>query len=201
MNFGKMISAWKNVLLSPKTTLTSEAARSDLSIMDPLIAFAIAGVFVAIAAFANQVIGSVFTFDLGKIGTQIVISILTLPIAFIASIIGYAFFAGLIWAVAMVLGGKASYAKLYYVLSTFAVPISIVTSVFSIIPCIGPLVSFVLGIYSLLLLTIGIKRVYGFDNVKAVVAWLVPGVVVFIISVIIAIIMFGIGTLKALLGL
>ena len=173
MDFGSMFSTWQNVLLKPKESLTSEAAK-DSTLMDGFMSFLVGAIVVAILVFLGQLV-----FGLGAlagIGAAIIDFIGVLVLSFLGTLV--------IWILAMILGGKASYTKLYYLSSTFTVPLQMLMVLLSFIPLIGGIISILLWLYSLVLLAMALKRLYGFDNVKAGIVVAIP-VIVLIIALVV----------------
>ncbi|HQT44479.1 MAG TPA: Yip1 family protein [Candidatus Micrarchaeota archaeon] len=197
MDFGRMFSSWKSVLLSPKTALTVEAGRDNVSLLDGAIPFFIAAVILAIFTFIGYMIGGIFNaagsssatgaamiFGVGLLGGAI-FAIVTLALSFVLSFLG----TFVIWIISLILGGRASFTKLYYVSSTFMVPLQIIAAVISIIPCVGSVVALAGWIYSLTLLAIALKRLYGFDNTKAGIVIAIPLAIIVLIAIIAAVIL------------
>lgn len=198
MDFSSMFSMWRNVLLQPKEALTSEAAKSDVTLMDGFVPYALAAVVSAVFYFIGSMLGLSYGFS-GSGGFMA--ALLGAIVAFVGLLVLSLVEAGILWIVAMAFGGKASYAKLYYLVSTFGVPISIITSVVSLVPCVGGLISLLLGIYMLVLLVIAMKRLYGFDTTKAAIAVVAFFVVFAIIAIVLAIVIFGVAVLGTIAAL
>lgn len=197
MDFGRMFSSWKSVLLSPRTALTTEAGRDNVSLLDGAIPFFIAAAILAIFTFIGYIIGGIFnaagsgsaTGAVMIFGTGIVagalFAIVTLLLSFALSFLGTL----VIWILSMILGGRASFTKLYYVSSTFMVPLQIIAAIISIIPCLGSVVVLAGWIYSLALLAITLKRLYGFDSMKAGIVIAIPLAIIALIAIVAAVIL------------
>jgi len=193
-----MFSVWKNVLLKPKESLTAEAAKADVALMDGLVPYVLAAVVSAIMFFLGQLLGLSFGASAMGAAFDVVGALIGAVFVLVAVVVFSLLEAALLWIIAMALGGKASYAKLYYLLSTFCVPISIITAVVGMIPCLGGLISLILGIYTLVLLVIAMKRLYGFDTAKAAITVIVFFVVLLAIILVLAVVIFGVAVLGAL---
>jgi len=105
------------------------------------------------------------------------------PVGAIFAVIGFAIFTALIQWVAKLFGGTGSFKKLAYTFAMITVPVSVISSVLTlvgIIPFIGiltGLIGFGLSIYVLVLEVQAIKAVNRLDSGKAVGALLLPGLV------------------------
>ncbi|MEK6954109.1 MAG: YIP1 family protein [Candidatus Micrarchaeota archaeon] len=146
---------WMEVLQKPKDVFKAQKGKGDIGkgVMNFAIAYLIVGVIYAIFAIAVPVAAVTILFS-------------TLIGGIIGSFIGV----GVLYLVAMLLGGKGSFEDMYYLLSIFAAPITIL----GIIPFVG----FLASLYGLYLLTLAIMEVHGFDTLKAVLVWLIPAIVV-----------------------
>ncbi len=109
------------------------------------------------------------------------------PIGAIFAVLFFAISTALVQWVAKLFGGTGTFDKLAYVFSSFAVPYSVVTSVLSllsIIPFVGiltGLISFVLGIYVIILEVLAVKAVDRLDTGKATGAVLLPWLVILLL--------------------
>ncbi len=108
------------------------------------------------------------------------------PVGAIFAVLGFAIGVGLIQWVAKLFGGTGSFDKLAYSFSAIIVPVSVVSAVLTligIIPFIGiltGLISFGIGIYTIVLQVLAVKAVNGLDTGKAVGSVLLPGLVIFL---------------------
>ncbi|MDY0019134.1 MAG: Yip1 family protein [Anaerolineae bacterium] len=115
----------------------------------------------------------------------------SIPSGAVGAVIGFFISVGLIHLVAKLLQGQGTYTETFFLSAAAAVPITIVMSViqiigglFNLIPVIGPifailvgLVSFVLGIYSLVLSAMAVAAAHRFSLGKGFAAVLIPGAV------------------------
>lgn len=160
------INLWIPALTKPKETF-SKAKKSKVSLVDALIIMALCG------AIEGLVVG-LFT-GAGLIWGLIIGLVAALLFSFVGT--------GLFWLMAKLLGGKGEFTRQYYLYSLFGAPIAI-ASILGILPVIGQVISILLSLYSLYPLTISIREIHGFDTLKAVLSWLVPGIILLVIAVI-----------------
>lgn len=106
------------------------------------------------------------------------------PIAAVIAVILFALMVGVAMLISRAFGGRATFDQLAYVLAAITVPVTLISSVLSIlgaIPFVGlcfGLLSFVLAIYALVLEIIAVKAVAGIDLLGAIVSVLALPVVV-----------------------
>jgi hypothetical protein len=74
-----------------------------------------------------------------------------------------------------------------------------VTAVLNIIPFLGPLFGFVIGIYELYLLTLALTVTHQYSTTKAVVTWLIPALVAFVLALCVGLIV-GAAMFNAIMG-
>jgi hypothetical protein len=109
------------------------------------------------------------------------------PFAGLLSIVFFALFVAIVQWIAKLFGGTGTYDKLLYALAAITVPFTIVSSLFvllGVIPIVGMcfgLLSFGLGIYSLVLQVMAVKAVNRFGWGQATGSVFLPGCVVFIL--------------------
>ncbi|MCL6089041.1 MAG: YIP1 family protein [Candidatus Marsarchaeota archaeon] len=176
VDFSGMFNAWIAVLTKPVESLKAEA-KSKNGMKEGAIGYAIAGL---IAALLILVVGLAFGSSMGAAGFALAGfgAIFMAAMAFVMLMAATFVEAGLIHLSAKLLGGKGGFGKFYYLTSTFLAPIFMANMVLSFVPCIGMLASIALFIYSAYLFVITIRELYGLDNVKAFIAWLLPIIVV-----------------------
>lgn len=169
---------WIPALTKPGETFSKLKGKA--SLVDAVIVMAvvglISGILMGLLAGPVGIIG-------GAIGGAIG--------AVIMSLVGV----GVVWLIAKLLGGKGEFTQQYYVFTLFWAPITLINGVLGLVPVIGSLVSGLLSLYALYPLTLSIKQVHKLDTLKAVLAWLIPGIVLAIIAVIVG------AALAAMLGM
>lgn len=106
------------------------------------------------------------------------------PIAAVLAVIFFALFVGVVYLISRAFNGRATFDQLAYVLAAITVPITLISSVLSLlaaIPLVGlcfGLLSFLLAIYALVLQIIAVKAVAGTELLGAIVSVLALPVVV-----------------------
>ncbi|MBI5945828.1 MAG: YIP1 family protein [Chloroflexi bacterium] len=122
----------------------------------------------------------------GGAGISLISGICASPLAGLLSIVFFALFTAIVQWIAKMFGGTGTYEKLLYALAAITVPFTIGSSFFvllSAIPYIGictSVISFGLGIYSLVLQVMAVKGVNRFGWGHAAGSVFIPGCVVFI---------------------
>jgi len=160
---------WIPAVIAPEKTL-AKASKGKASLVDAAIVMALVGlVGGVIGGLSLGFIG----FIAGAIGGAI------------GALIGSFVWNGAVWIMAKVLGGKGEFPQQYYLYSLFGAPIGLASAVIGLVPLVGGIVSGLLSLYMLWPLTVSIKQVHRLDTVKAVLAWLIPGIVLAIIAAII----------------
>jgi len=109
------------------------------------------------------------------------------PFAGLLSILFFALFVAIIQWIAKLFGGAGTYDKLLYALAAITVPFSIISSLLALLSsipvvgiCVG-LISFGVGIYSLVLQVMAVKAVNRFGVGQALGSYFIPGCAVLII--------------------
>jgi hypothetical protein len=122
--------------------------------------------------FIVGVVGLIVTFlltfglDTG-FGSSLLLLICLIPVSGLLAVLGLIISAGVSQAIATMLGGEGSFAKLAYAIASYAAPLSLVSSAVSTIPfvqCLG----IPLALYGILLNVIAIKAVNKFSWGKAI---------------------------------
>jgi hypothetical protein len=181
MCFDKMFKTWKDALLKPKQTFKKEKKNANLgnAVKQVFIAGIIAGIVSAFAEISNSVAILVST-------------------PFVA-VIGLLLGSGIYYVFARLLGGKSIYREQTYLIALYTAPLSIYSSIFStmtiLLASLGSLnfiialpilIMFGLSIYGLYLLTLVLKEAHGLSTGRAVLAWLIPFLMVVVFAMIVA---------------
>jgi hypothetical protein len=111
-------------------------------------------------------------------------AILTVPLFFLIGSFIYHL-------LAKVMGGVGEYSTLAYLMATYQAPLTIASSVLSIIPALGGCLAFLLSIYSYVLSYYAIKANYGLSSGKAIAIVLIPIVVIFLLLTCFAVVIIG----------
>jgi len=171
-----IVEEWKTTLTDPQNAMPSLKKKANL--VDGLKHL---GIAVVVSGIIGAIIMSLFGGPLGAVfgfGTLI----LGFVLGFIMLLIGN----GVIWLFSVLLGGKGEFGKQVHLTAAPYAPIAVASSILNIIPFVGSILGFLLTIYYLYPLTIALKTNYGLSTIKAVLAWLIPGIILTVIAVILA---------------
>jgi hypothetical protein len=154
---------WIEALTKPKEVFAAQKSKADMmaGVMNYGIAYLIVGVIMAIFMLAIPVA-----------------AITTLIMVLVGGIIGSFIGVGVLYLIAMLLGGKGTFTQQYYLMSIMAVPM--------IILGIIPIVNFLAGLYAIYLVTLLLMEVHAFDTMKAVLVWLIPAIIVLVFWLVMA---------------
>lgn len=203
------VNTWINAVLHPAETFRAE--KPNATARKGILNYAIGGVLMGIIymILCTFMPGASVCTDLLWLGAG---GLIGLPIIqAIDSVIGSFLGVGIPFIFARILGGKGTVIQQYYLTSLFYVPMIVVLSVIQLISSvftnviglaivgIGALIVF---LYSMFLLTIAIRETHEFSTGKAVLAWLLPVLIVIVLLVILvgAFIAAIIGTGMTILG-
>ncbi|MBI5225796.1 YIP1 family protein [Candidatus Micrarchaeota archaeon] len=171
-----MFETWIAAITKPKETFAKE--KSKASIMGGVKNFAIAGALYGIAyGLFSTLLLLLLGGGVAAAGIGIVAMIMTVVMMTIGFPIGSLVIIGIIHVIAKLLGGKGNYATDYYLMSTY----SPVLFPLLVVPFLG----FLLSIYQLYLVTMAIKESHGLGTGKAVLSWLLPGIIVLVFVVVV----------------
>jgi hypothetical protein len=126
------------------------------------------------ASIAGQSLGLTFNLNRSSSASPGLL-VLCLPFVGVLAVLGLIIGVGIQNFVARILGGEGSFDKLVYAYASFYAPLSLISSVLSLVPCVGCF-SGLLGLYGLVLNVIAVKAVHRFDWGRAAltVFWWVP---------------------------
>ena len=195
---------WKNAIIDPEKTFKKEEKKADIGkgIKQIGIAGIISGILSGIAMWVGITkMGSLFGLPGATIGSGIgaMTFLTTIILTPIMAVISWLIWSGIIYIFAMIFGGKGSYATQSYLIALYTAPLMIIYSFLAFIPVIGQIIIFLVGLYSLYLLTMALKQSHKLSTGKAVAIWLVPAVIIAIILIVFAVTTFS--TLMTLYGL
>ena len=112
---------------------------------------------------------------LSLISTTILGYIIGIALSFLA--------AGILYVWLLIFGGNKGYVKAYQLFVYSTTP----KLVFGWIP----IISFITGIYSLVLLIIGTKKIYNFSTTKSILIYVIPSVIIAIIALLFLVVLFA----------
>jgi hypothetical protein len=204
MDFAGAIETWRRVLTQPgEPVFEQEKLNPDGTLQKALIWMVIAGVVAGIfgwlaaligasstAAMISQMglppevqaqMGPMLNMAMGSAGLGAIIAV---PVFFLIGTF-------IMHLIAKMLGGQGDYSKFAYLASTYQAPITIASSVLSIIPFLGGCVGALLGIYGIVEAYFAIKVNYGLSSGRAITAILIPFVLVFLFFICIGVVFAG----------
>lgn len=162
---------WVDALVHPKETFRKERERAS---------FSEAIINIGIAGFIGGLFHSIFLITKG----EELLSTLTFIIASVVIWINFLIIiSGVLYIIAISLGGVGSFVIQTYLISLFYAPILIVSAIAVDIPFGGVITTFI-GFYYLYLFTIALKETHQYNTKKAIFTWLLPCVVIFTIGII-----------------
>ncbi len=196
--FGEIFSLWLKVFRMDEPFFAAEAPRASSG--NTLLALLIYGVAAVIFGFIQRQIGFRQFFlqrYFGNNSPNLDIPVCLPLVALVAVPLGYYIGMGIIHLVAKLFGGQGNFTSLAYLVSLFYVPLGIVSSLLSLIPCLGGLLSLAIGIYSIVLIVRVIKVNYRLTTGKAVWVYFVPLLIGLAIVVLLSIVLIVILALLA----
>jgi hypothetical protein len=195
--FGEIFGLWLKVFQMDEAFFAAEAPRaSNGNTLLGLLIYAVAAV---IFGFIQRAIGFRSLFMQRYFGNSPSYQIpICLPlIAIVVVPLFYYIGIGLLHLSAKIFGGKGSYTTLAYLVSLYFIPLSIVSSFLSLIPCLGALIVLAIAVYRIILAVRAIKVNYRLSTGQAVGAYFVPVVAVLIIVVLLSVVVIAILALMA----
>ncbi len=159
---------WLGALIHPAETFRAEKERA--SVGDALNNVAVAGLIVSV------VFGLLFWSPFGLFGLAIGI---ILPPIFIT--LSFLFESLAFFITAKILGGKGDFSTQTYLMSLFTTPL-VVLSLVRLIPN-GWILYLPIALYCLQPLTLALRESHGFSIIRAVLAWLMPNIILSLIPV------------------
>ena len=178
-----LVEAWIAVLKRPSVQTFDERkpfATNERTLTGVILAAVVSAVLSAVlAAIIASFVSTVST--IGGISTPIAIGptafLSTLVRTFIQTILGFYLFCYILQYVATkFFGGRGVFEQQAYLISTYWVPLSIITQVLVFVPCIGWLIALLLVIYGLVLTTFAVQSAQGISVGNAVLSWIIAGI-------------------------
>jgi hypothetical protein len=161
LDLTELTTSWISALTKPaESTFEAEKPKADLT--KAIIALVIGGV---VSGFFSGV--SSLLWARGGLG-GLLGSIIVGPIIYI---IAFFIVAAILYVTATVLGGKGDFTVHVYLGSLIFVPVSMINAVLGLIPILGGLVGFLVGLYALYPYTFALKVTFGYSTRQAVITW------------------------------
>ncbi|MBI2445240.1 YIP1 family protein [Candidatus Micrarchaeota archaeon] len=176
---------WKEVLTQPKETFASRKKEAEIGAAAKT--YALLGAVVGLLfGLMIAILGAAFAAMPG-LGFLAAMGFLAIPVAAVAfavlAVIGSFISAGIYFVFAKLLGGTGDFKTHYYLPSLYVIPVTVLTLVLNMIPFLGSILGFVLGLYNLYLMTLAYKEAHGLSTLKAVLVWLLPIIVIILLVV------------------
>lgn len=204
MDFAAMFETWRRVLTQPgEPVFLQERENPNGTLQTALIWMVIAGVVAAIFGFiassigassaatilsqaglppeAQAQLGPMLAAATGSVGLA---AIITVPVFFLIGTFILHLIAGM-------LGGQGEYSKFAYLVATFQAPLTIASSILSIIPVLGGCVGFLIAIYGYVETYFAVKAHYGLTSGRALAVVLIPLAILIILSICLAAVAIG----------
>lgn len=173
------VNLFKEVLMHPDAALDAQVAKKEGGLTE-----GVTNMLMAYLVFAIPMTLLSMVLGLGAGAMGIAGALMSGAIIVGMGLVGSLVVVAIYFVVAYLLGGRAPYGKLYYLVSLIMAPVMVLQLV-GIVPLLGTLVSIVISIYALWLLTKLFEKLYKFGLIKAIAVWLVPLVIAVIVLVLI----------------
>lgn len=180
----ELFESWIAVLTKPsEATFDAQQPKADLTkaVVGVLIAGVVSGVISAILVLIFGAAGVLGGGGIGSAAAGVAGAIFSLIFTPIFAVVGVLVGSAILLAFARIFGGTGTYTVQTYLISLFYAPLSIVTTIFGRIPILGALISLAVGIYEIVLITWAIKSTHRVTTGRAVLIWLVPGLIIGVI--------------------
>jgi hypothetical protein len=186
LNINEMFNEWIETLLSPGTAFPKMVKNANLGagIQHLIVGYLMYGILTFIAAtLFGTMVGSALGMGFGT-GSSIIATIIGIIIGIIFGLIA----AGIIWVFAKLLGGTGSYGVQLHMTSAPLAFVLVLQGILSFIPFVGPMIGALISLYYLYPLTLAIKEAHNLSTLKALAAWVLPIIIVFVLLAILAVI-------------
>jgi hypothetical protein len=178
-DFQSVFRQWQAVLLRPSVaTFDAQLPSANWNVV--WIGLVILAVARAIFGFISSAEGAAM-FHTAAPGFGTIVG------GFIGVFIGFFVIAGVLYLVAKLFGGTGTFMPYAYALALFYVPLGIISAVVGIIPVLGVIVAFLLGLYEIYLAILATASVHRLDMGKSSAVVLIPIAILFVIVVVLTI--------------
>ncbi len=182
MNF----NLWRDSLTKPVKTFKKEKHKANLT--EGAKHIAVAGVISGFIMGLYQLIVGVEIaselFPMYSPPTGVEAFFSSLILTPIVSVIGWLIVSAILFVLALMFGGKGNYKTQSYLYAIYSAPLSVISTIVSLIPFAGPLLAFIALLYGLYLLTMALKEAHQYSTIKAVLTWLVPVLIIAVIVIV-----------------
>ena len=187
MDFAGWIATWQRVLTQPgEPVFEQEKLNPNGTLQTALIWMVVAGVIAAIFGVISAAVGaSSAAAMISQMGLPPEVQAQMAPMLSMATggagfgailmvPIGFLIGTFIIHLIAKMLGGQGEYSTYAYLVSTYQAPLTIASSIISIIPFLGGCIAFLIVIYTYVESYFAVKVNYGLSSGRAVAAILIP---------------------------
>ncbi len=186
----RVIRQWVSVTTQPGRASFDEARpHSDLGLA--VLGIALAGLVAAVLNFLSTIVFGATVMGLAGLipGEDFAEAVLPtfmsvfgsgvgIVLGPVVTVAGFLILSGVLYVVAMILGGEGSFTEQSYLLSLFQAPLNIVTSVLGLIPIAGGCLNIGVWVYGIVLGVFAIQSAHRMTTGRAAVVVLLPGAVV-----------------------
>jgi hypothetical protein len=168
--FREILRLWMKIFQMDDAFFAAEAPRtSSLNTLYTVLIAAVAGLVLSIfVSFSAQATSRIlFQQNLNQFPSMLGGLICGLPIVLVFSVLNFYIGVGLQQIAALILRGKGSYSTLAYLGSLFLVPVTVITGVVSLIPCLGPVIGLIFQIYAIILSVRTLRVTHQFSTGRA----------------------------------
>jgi len=200
MNIGSWIQTWIAVITNPgEAVFRQERAKPQATLSTAIIWIVVVGIvsgligwialqFVSPTSMMDQIRGTLEQAGLPEETLENIPS--TIPFmqpavsiagtigSIIFSIIGFLLFTGLLHLTARIFGGRGSYGTYTYLIASFYIPLSLISSILVLVPFVGICVGPIILIYDIILAHFATRVEHGLSAGKSVFVVLIPVILI-----------------------
>jgi hypothetical protein len=174
-DFQTMLNGSMAVIRQPSVSTFEEHEKNDLQA---------ATIYIAIAAAINGVLAALSAAIQRTPGVSLIGALIG---GVLVSLIGFYIYMGFVYLLGRAFGGTGNFGELTYDISLFSAPLSVVGSLLNLIPFLGPIAAFVLGLYEIYLTYLGIQSGLNLPKNKAILVMVIMFVILVAIVACIAV--------------
>lgn len=171
MSINQMIEDWKNILLKPNEAYKEMVKRANFKDgfyhLLVLIVYSILYYTSLFFLLGQVIVGSVISESMFLTSMFFLIIII-----FFIALIVFLLYNGFLFVIARLLGGKGSLGQQFHLITATAVPISVISTLLGLIPCIGFLFGILIFLYSVYLSVLALREVHGYSTLKAFITYI-----------------------------
>jgi len=187
LDINEMFNEWKETLLSPRTAFPKMVKNANLGagIQHLVVGYLMYEILTFIAAtLIGKIMGGALGMSFGA-SFGLTKAVMGIIIGIVFGLIS----GGIIWVFAKLLGGTGSYGAQLHMTSAPLAFVLVLQGIFSFIPFVGLMIGVLISLYYLYPLTLAIKEAHNLSTLKALAAWILPIIIVFVLLAILAVIL------------